>query len=176
MRLLKLLFLLLLVNCAHPADAQYIPWEKDKPLVWKDFAGTPDENSSFTAVTSSHIEYSYHCEWRDSVYKVTFQLKNLFNTQRSWCKKRNKDLLHHEQLHFDINEVFTRRLFVAFNSATYTANYKEEIRAIYDKFIAEERDFQTKYDSQTIHSKDWGSQVVWVQFIHKELDELPRNY
>jgi hypothetical protein len=178
MRLLKILVLLLLLNGATVAYAQELPWQKDKPLTWKDFAGVPDTNSTYAAVTSCRTKYNYHWEMRDSIYNITFKLENVFYTQLSWSKsgKRNKDLLHHEQLHFDINEVFTRRLYVAFTSAKYTANFKEEIRAIFEKLNAEERDFQIKYDTQTIHSRDWGSQVVWEQYIHKQLEDLPRNY
>jgi hypothetical protein len=161
---------------AVPARGQDIRWEEGKPLAWKDFDGKPDPNSTYTAVVNSRIEYSFHAEVRDSVYKITFKLENLFNTRASWVKKRNKDLLQHEQLHFDINELFTRRLWVALNAATYTANYRDEIAAIYKKLIAEERDFQTKYDNQTIHSREYGFQFIWEQFIHKELAALPRNY
>lgn len=178
MRLFTLFILLLLLIGARTASAQELPWVKGKPLTWKDFAGEPDSNSTYAAVTSCRTKYSYHWEVKDTVYNITFKLENVFYTQLSWSKsgKRSKDLLHHEQLHFDINELFTRRLYVAFTTAKYTANFRAEIQAIFDKFSAEERDFQVKYDTQTIHSRDWGSQVVWEQFIHKELDALPRNY
>ncbi|MDB5003215.1 MAG: hypothetical protein JWQ34_1440 [Mucilaginibacter sp.] len=178
MHLFKILSILLLLNCTTMVNAQEIPWRKDKPLTWKDFQGVPDANSSYAAVTNSRIKYNYRYELKDSVYKITFKLENVFYTQTSWSKKdqRNKDLLHHEQLHFDINELFTRRLSVALNSSTYTNNFREEIHFIYQRLMDEERDFQTKYDNQSIHSGDSGSQVVWEQYIHKLLMELPPNY
>jgi hypothetical protein len=177
MRLLKL-SLLLLLAIPTLTKAQEIPWIKDKSLAWRDFAGEADTTSTYAAVTSSRIKYTYNWALKDSVYKITFKLENVFNTKASWVKngKQNRDLLHHEQLHFDINELFTRRLAAALNSAIYTSNFREEINNIYQKIIAEERDFQIKYDSQSIHSRDWGLQVVWEQHIHKELEDLPRNY
>lgn len=177
MRLFKLLSLLLLLHCTA-VKAQEIFWVKDKPLTWKDFQGIPDPNSTYAAVTNSRIKYNYNNELKDTLYKITFKLENVFYTQTSWSKKdqRNKDLLHHEQLHFDINELFTRRLSVALNSATYTSNFREEIRIICQRLFDEERDFQTKYDNQTIHSRESGSQFVWEQYIHKLLTELPPNY
>jgi hypothetical protein len=159
-------------------NAQEIQWQKDRPLTWKDFQGTPDDNSTYSAVTSSQIKYSYSYVRKDTVYQLAFRVQNIFNMQSSWSKKgqRNKDVLHHEQLHFDINEFFARKLWVALNAATYTRNFREETHAIFEKILAEDRDFQTKYDNQTIHSREYGFQFIWEQVIHKDLDELPRNY
>jgi hypothetical protein len=111
MHLFKLLSILLLLHCTGMVNAQEIHWQKDKPLTWKDFQGMPDPNSTYAAVTNSRIKYNFNNELKDTVYKITFKLENVFYTQTSWSKKdqRNKDLLHHEQLHFDINELFTRR-------------------------------------------------------------------
>lgn len=64
----------------------------------------------------------------------------------------------------------------AFNAATYTANYREEIQAIFQRINKDRRDMQIKYDTQSNHSHDKGLQTVWEQYIHNQLEQFPRNY
>jgi hypothetical protein len=178
MQLLKIVLIISLLYCVAPARAQEIPWQKDRLLTWKDFQGTPPDGSGSDAATQSYIKYQYYHVMRDTTHVLSFKIQCLFNVQQSYKHKghTNKDLLSHEQLHFDITELYARRLAYALNHTTYTANYLGEMSAIYKKIFDECRDIQTKYDTQTIHSREYGYQFIWVQHIHKELDALPRNY
>ncbi|MES2376241.1 MAG: DUF922 domain-containing protein [Bacteroidota bacterium] len=178
MQFFRIVLLILLLYCASPAKAQEIQWQKDRPLTWKDFQGAvPDDNSS-SASTSSYIKYEWQHRMRDTTHVLSFKIHCMFNPQASWKRKgqTNKDLLSHEQLHFDITELYARKLAQALNSATYTANYREEIQAIYKKVFDEWRDMETKYDTQSTHSREYGYQFIWEQHIHDELTKLPRNY
>ncbi|TSJ44134.1 DUF922 domain-containing protein [Mucilaginibacter corticis] len=177
MRLLRIILLLSLLYCTNTVKAQDIPWIKDKPLKWKDFAGTPD-NGPHDATTHSYLRYTFYHHLQDTVHQLSFKVECLFSTQRSWVRPghEGENLLKHEQLHFDITELFARKLMAAFNAATYTANYREEIQAIFQRINNDRRDMQTKYDTQSNHSHDKGLQAVWEQYVHNKLEQFPRNY
>jgi len=179
MRLLKLIALLFLTFSPIFAKAQLIEWSEDRPLTWQDFKGRPDYKTGWGGVTFRNILYSYNCEFRDSVYKITFNIKSVFDTQKSWVKRAqmaNDYALSHEQGHFDINELFARKMAAAFHSTVYSSNYKEEIKAIFDKYWAALNAMEAKYDAETEHSNNATMQYQWQLYISLMLKNLPRNY
>jgi len=175
---LKLITLLFLTLSSIFAKAQAIEWHEDRPLVWTDFKGKPDHNGGAVAVSYWNTVYTYKIEIIDSVYHITFDLKNLFDANLSWRKRDYWDeyVLGHEQLHFDINELFTRKLAAAFHSAKFTSNYKSEIDAIYNKNRTRSAVMEALYDNETRHSNDQNMQYRWEFLIHLALRNLPRNY
>lgn len=157
---------------------QAIEWNPDRPLTWNDFSGKPDYRSTHGAVSYWNITYTYQCENRDCTYIVIFNLKNLFDTQGSWVKRDAESdyLLSHEQLHFDICELFTRKLAAAFHATLFTSNFKAEIEEIYNKIRGECDAMQSKYDDESQHSKNTNMQYRWELYVYEQLKELPRNY
>jgi hypothetical protein len=178
MKLIKTLVILLLLHSATLANAQIIKWSKDRPLTWADFQGPPDKSSPYDASTSFYTGYSFYCKHVDSLYIINFKLNGGFDTQRAWSVKRmtNEDVLKHEQLHFDIHEVYMRKLFAAFNAAKYTANYREEIKNIYNQVMDRLRAAQIKYDTDAGHSVNIDMQHYWETYIHRQLDAIPADY
>ncbi len=81
--------------------------------------------------------------------------------------------MQHEQVHFDIHELHARRLIQAFKAKTYTANYNEEIKAIYDQIQKEEQDMQIKYDTQSMRSNAQDEISVWSFSIRGQIAKLP---
>ncbi|MCC8424360.1 DUF922 domain-containing protein [Mucilaginibacter sp. UR6-11] len=179
MRLLKpLLSLSLLLCCLSAANAQQIKWDKNRPLTWDDFKGPVDMNSPHDAVTSCQVAYNYHCRHIDSVYVVTVAINSWFDCQASWAVKRmeNEDILKHEQVHFNIHELYMRRLAAAFKAARFTADYRREVRWIFDDVMREARAAQTKYDEQTEHSRDAKLQAYWDSYVQTQLDHTSPDY
>jgi hypothetical protein len=178
MRLLKLIILSILTISSTLIKAQDIQWQADRPLTWKDFKGKPNFKTGYSAITFTSITYDINCQTKDSVsYAITFNLHCLFYPQASWVRTReheSDDLLSHEQLHFDIAELYTRKLAAAFHSAVFTRNYKEEIDDIYKKNAEEHRLMQVRYDTEVYRSMNM--QLRWQLYIYLQLKELPRNY
>jgi predicted secreted Zn-dependent protease len=97
-----------------------------------------------------------------------------YNPNRSWTKSKDSDyLLAHEQLHFDITELFVRKLrkqLAEFGNDCeglskhiedyYNRNYKE--------FVA----YQDRYDRETKHSLNKEKQQFWEEKVSRELKEL----
>ncbi|MES2427258.1 MAG: hypothetical protein V4560_09810 [Bacteroidota bacterium] len=175
MQLLKLIIFSILTVSTTVIKAQQIQWEADRPLTWKDFKGKPGRAS---AATSSSIVYDYNAQTIDSVtYFITFNFKCVFNAEWSYVKSRehqSPDLLAHEQTHFDITELYTRKLAAAFHAATFTRNYKVEIEDIYKKNAEENRLMVVRYDKEVYRSMNM--QLRWQLYIYLQLKALPRNY
>ncbi|MES2269228.1 MAG: DUF922 domain-containing protein [Bacteroidota bacterium] len=155
--------------------AQTIKWDTNTPLTWTDFSGTIDKNNPYYAHTQARINYNY--KWRKSDYLFTYEFKidAGFEKNASWVRpgKESPELLQHEQLHFDISELFARKLSVAFNTKKYTANYEQEIKDIFAQIMKEVGAMQEKYDAETNHSANKDKQQEWETYVKEQLKQTP---
>lgn len=176
MQLKKLLTLLVISISPMLVKAQVIKWDANRPLTWADFKARPHDGSG--SVTYWGTRYTYKCDVFDCDYIITFDIANEFYTDASWVwwNQQNDYLLNHEQLHFDINELYTRKLAAAFHSAVYTDNFKAEIEKIYNDTMAECAVMESKYDAETEHAGNTNMQYRWQLYIYLQLKALPRNY
>lgn len=96
----------------------------------------------------------------------------------SWSHYNGDDayLLKHEQLHFDINELFTRKFAAAVNATVFTDNFRSEIQEIFNKNWAERCAMESRYDAESEHSRNSKMQYRWQLFVYLQLLHLPRNY
>ena len=84
---------------------------------------------------------------------------------KSWTKTNDKIALQHEQLHFDIAEVYARKIRKAFDSLNIKKCKTEYIyNGIYIRLGKACEEYQDKYDSEvyfdSIQQKKWGSKVT----------------
>ncbi|WP_175404048.1 DUF922 domain-containing protein [Mucilaginibacter sp. PPCGB 2223] len=157
------------------AQNNYKKWEKDSLLTWSDFKGTLDTPSSFGAMTNWHMPYSYHWSLKNGIYTLKFKVEGAIDRSRSWSKadKQTNALLAHEQLHFDISEIFARELFIELNKKAYTANYKNEVLDIVASVFKSATEMQQKYDEETDHSKNKIKQAEWELYVKHLLETAP---
>lgn len=165
---------LLVVFGAGQVQAQ-IKWDEKRPLAWKDFSSAVDSFSKHYANTKTSLNYQYHIHYHNGDYTLTFTVECLFLPNGSWCKpyKQTDALLHHEQLHFDIQELYARKLMAAFNARTYTANYITEVKTIYDAIAKEASTMQANYDNETRFSENRNAQLKWEKLVGKLLQQTP---
>jgi len=168
-------FVLLLYLLPLFANAQSVKWNPNRPLKWSDFAGVVDESIHQDAFTHCTTKYTCHWTRRNNHYQFNFTLNSGFDSQSSWCRKGKQTdlLLKHEQLHFDIHELYTRKIFIALNQGTYTDNYKNEIETIFRKMLKECQAVQDRYDDETDHSRIRDKQLEWEARIKAELIKAP---
>ncbi|MBG9378258.1 DUF922 domain-containing protein [Panacibacter sp. DH6] len=147
-----------------------INWRPGYKLSWKDFKAKPDMQSSYAAITDCTVTYSFGY----SNNLLNYQVFSFFNKNKSWSKSTNDTaLLLHEQGHFDINEIFTRKLKKAFNAYKLNeATVSEDLRAIFNKIWQEKIAFDMLYDQETDHSKNKTQQAGWNKKIADELSRL----
>ena len=156
-------------------EADKIFWKKEG-LTWVHFEAPPDETSTFHANTNAGLSYSWGLKNVNGIIELEYEVKSYFNTMGSWVRKdsRNDHLLKHEQLHFDITELYARKLKKQLAEVNVNALGKQprEILNRYYKIIDKERTLmQQKYDKETNHSIDKNAQARWQEFVERELNK-----
>ena len=147
-----------------------IPWEDSRKLTWADFKGTPKKLSPNAALTDSGMSIELICDGTTSMAKV----KCYFNPNRSWTKDRQSaSLLRHEQLHFDITELFVRKLRAQLSRfgddcEALSKHIEEYYQRNYKEFVA----YQDRYDRESEHSLNKEKQAYWEQKVARELAAL----
>lgn len=159
--------LALISVCAFAQDS-LLAWHKDRPLQWEDFAGAVNDSSHFDAECFAEVKYTYTFT---SPQDFHFDVQAVFNKGTSWIKAANKSdkLLKHEQVHFDIAQLYACKLQQAFYNYTYTSNFAEEVLQIFDVFNKEYHHTQKLYDEQSNHSLVSNRQQEWENFVHQAL-------
>lgn len=150
-------------------------WSKDKLLTWEDFKGKPIKSSPHAANTDSGFELQY--SYKSSDHFLVFELQTKFIKNKSWVKpdKKSEDLLKHEQGHFDISEIYTRKFKKnSIEEKFNEKNFRQKVSEINEKNKNEQNKYQDLYDKETDHSKNEQKQIDWNIKIAKDLKELEK--
>lgn len=147
-----------------------IEWGKTNKLKWSDFKGKPVKDPIYVvAETQCHIKYTDSYYDNNGIPK--FSIKCFFSKNESWTITSDVETLKHEQLHFDLWELITRKIRKAFldlnaksekNTSLYFKKYSEMI-----KYGSE---LQNLYDNESYFNKEM--QDYWSEKITKELKKL----
>lgn len=150
-------------------------WDASRKLTWSDFKGPVPPDAVPAATTASGISYEYSANLIHHEVKLDFKVTAFFYPNESWYKPEVCDahILQHEQLHFDISEVFARRMRIKLRNTSFTENVKSEIRKIYRETLKELEDLQDKYDWETNFSRNPEAQARWNAQIKEALERLP---
>ncbi len=173
----SLFLLLILFSGALPQEKEGIPWVATRKLSWADFRGTPPESRRVAATTASGISYSYRTKGPSGQYRLEFEVTALFYPRQSWYHRELCDslVLGHEQLHFDITELYARRMRALLERDTFGPDVKAEVRRIFKRLNRELSEFQARYDRETDFSRDREAQARWNAEIAAKLLETDRN-
>jgi hypothetical protein len=171
MKIFKLIiFALLFIGITANSFAQdTITWRSDYKLKWDDFKGKPDSSSQFGAISYCTIKYLLSTVNNSYSYKVFC----FFNKSISWTKGFDSIGLKHEQGHFDIAELFARRLKKKFRE--YKANIatiKQDFKILFEENNKERDKMDNLYDKETNFSRNKPKQAYWNKKILAELKKL----
>lgn len=152
-----------------------ITWSDSYKLTWDDFKGGPKENSTAAAITSSGIGFEYSI--KQSVFRVvSFKTKVLacFYPEKSWYKAQlaNAHILEHEQLHYDITELYARKFRQQLSRVKPSKTLKSELNALQESINKQLENRQHEYDSDTDFSRSPEVQEQWQELIKDELKKL----
>ncbi|GMN09437.1 hypothetical protein MTsPCn9_01070 [Croceitalea sp. MTPC9] len=166
-------FLLLGLSCFSQEIEDSYLWNKDFRLTWEDFKGAVPPDAVPAATTASGISYKYSANLIHHEVKLDFEVNAFFYPNESWYKPDvcNNLILSHEQLHFDISELFARKMRRRLSETSFSDNVKSEIRKIYKETLEELSDFQDRYDWETNFSRNREQQLRWNKQIAAALDE-----
>lgn len=155
-------------------DYDTISWSADTPLTWNDFQGKAPRNARAAAITASGISYRFSTSGTKDNMEVDFKIDTFFYPSKSWYQPELSDavILSHEQLHFDISELFARKMKARLAEEKFThSTVKAKVKSIYQEILKELDDFQNQYDRETNFSRDRGQQMLW----NKKIAEALRN-
>jgi len=168
-----LLVCLLITNILF---AQKIVWQEGLKLNWSNF------KSNINNQRGTNVVAYTNCGWVYSVVKssnpkspVKIKIETIFNEDKSWkdVKKINDYVLGHEQKHFDIAEVFARKLRKEVQEKIKTSgDFNKNFQAVYNRLLNDYRNFQVLYDKDTKHGMDEAKQTEYDQKISEELENL----
>ncbi len=142
-----------------------------RELVWSDFKGKPSpRNKLESASTGTTIKLNPIHVSEDS---VVLEVSNYFICDRSWTITDSAIVLEHERGHFDISEIYARKMRKQFVESKFNLKtLNNNVQNVFKKYDRELSLRQSKYDLETKHSIDRKMQGVWTKQIQKELMEL----
>lgn len=151
---------------------EMIPWSTERRLEWSDFKGKPFKTAWAAAVTASGITYEFSSVVENGNVNLDIKISTFFYPTESWVQPKlaNGVILSHEQLHFDISELFARKMRKRVAETTFTKNVKAEIKKIYREVLKELSAFQKKYDYETNFSRNLEKQLAWNQSVARDLE------
>lgn len=147
-------------------------WYPARKLTWNDFKGEPREGYPAAAEIKSGILV-------EAVIKpglpprVLPQVRAVMDTRFSWVKAeaRTDAILAHEQLHFDIAELFARKLRKQYRAQIRDVNsWQNYGQKLYDDLMHEFIRYQDHYDREVYAHPE--KQPDWNRRVERELDEL----
>ena len=167
-----LFFLLLIILGFNDSqDYETIAWSPENELTWEDFKGKAPNNDRAAATTASGISYQFSTSGSSGEIELDYLVSTFFYPNKSWYQPSLCDslILSHEQLHFDISELYARKMRKRLASSSFTQNVKAEVKQIYKEVLDELEEFQNLYDDQTNFSRDLEHQLLWNNKIEEAL-------
>lgn len=146
-------------------------WDKGIKLKKQDFKLLLIEDTnyynSFDILLTSPISYYYN--WNPKKENSIVDIYCLFNRRNSWITDTTKAKIEHEQIHFDIAEIYVReiRQKLAIKRNQRNTNYNKYVRII-NRFVHKAHRMQNRYDEETNFGKSIDKHHKW----RKKIDSL----
>lgn len=144
-----------------------ISWHLKRRLKIENFKANTDKRP-FQAATYSMIRYYASSSIISGKPKAYIQ--SVFNSDLSYFKRSDHDayVLHHEQLHFDITEIYARkfRKIIIENNLSFI-EFSDQHNSIFTKIQEELALKQDEYDSEVY--EDRTLQDKWNDWVKSEL-------
>lgn len=154
--------------CSFQQDNR-IPYQESRRLTWDDFKGKPDEKSVYKAKTESSLDIQISAQGQEA----TITMVTSFDMTKSWVKEKRDVLLQHEQTHFDIAELWSRKFKQRLKGKTFPAkSFQGVLSTMHQDIQKEGRAMQKQYDAETEHSINEKAQEKWTKKINADLKSL----
>ena len=143
-------------------DRNLIAWNLQDRIEWDDFHGEPRLDTPFDATIMTNIRHHYRIEFGQLHYDV----QAYFYPKHSWARRQSPALLEHERLHFDLTQVYAKRLrdYLAKCAEEPVKNrleIEENVTFFLDRWdLAEEH-----YDQITSHGLRYHAQLDWQERV-----------
>ena len=156
------------VLVAQSSDEELLDWSATRKLTWADYKAKPNWESDAAATTTTVLGVDY--TFKNSGFSYTIQSR--FSKTRSWGLHKTDYILRHEQGHFDIAEVYARKMHKKLSEYKFNKKtYQKDLGKIYETVTKEKTEMQNKYDKETNHSIKKEEQAEWLKKIAAMLEE-----
>ncbi len=153
------------------AEADQLYWNPERKLAWSDYLGNPDSLTATDPATATHLFGNFTIR-ADSMEVCCFAY---FRKSRSWVPKdaQTETRLAHEQLRFDITELYARMLKKkVIDKVKDSVSAKEEYKKEFTTIRKAVRDRLFLYEAETNHGEDARKENDWEEKIAYELQEF----
>lgn len=143
----------------------------DRKLTWEDFKVKQGSPQYYKGIAMTAYDVSYFFLHTDGT--LEYDVRAYFIKSQSWVMGvKSKELLAHEQLHFDIAELYARRIrkeiLDQFRKGTDDDQVEKIVKSLLDEIGAE----QEEYDIRTFNGSLADTQRRWKDRITESLNEL----
>jgi len=168
MKISALFFTLFTCQIYAQSDSININWAANYKLTWNDFKGNAKTQKTDESVAITHTRIKVATE--ESEKKTTFVVTCIFDKQNSWTTVGDAYILNHEQIHFDIAEIYARILRKKLSMINKKAqNIEAKVNELHQLTFNDCNKFQVQYDTETNHSKNKMKQQIWNEKVRKLL-------
>jgi len=181
MKRIVILIFYLFVSQSQSQKSNYLAWNKERPLLWSDFKGVYEDTGTLAqAKTTYKIEIEpleVLVDESDNIQNyLDMDVETRFYPEKSWVQESSDlvvitdNLLQHEQLHFDIAELYARKMRYEFSKLK-----KAKIRDfdayqnVWTRLWKECRAVQKKFDFETNHGIEDAESIAWTVRIKEQL-------
>lgn len=162
----------------------FILWQENKKLKIQDFKAENKDTIKVNrqqflgAISAIRIEYSSFQRNKNSV--PDFSIKTYFDPNQSWMLLKNDYVLQHEQIHFDLTELYARKMRKSVESlrqknVTNISIYRKKIQhwnvmkeKASNQFDADNQDYYIKIGQKILFQKN-PKQEAWKKKVDREL-------
>ena len=162
----------------------FILWQENKKLKIQDFKADNKDTIKVNrqqflgAISAIRIEYSSFQRNKNSV--PDFSVKTYFDPNESWMLLKNDYVLQHEQIHFDLTELYARKMRKSVESlrqknVTNISIYRKKIQhwnvmkeKASNQFDADNQDYYIKIGQKILFQKN-PKQEAWKKKVDREL-------
>jgi hypothetical protein len=145
-----------------------VVWKKDSLLKKEDFKAKVKKNELGSSTTCIFVYPN------ESNGVLVFSVEALFVKSKSFITPTSEYVLKHQQLYFDICELYARKLRKMISDKDFkkVSNVTEVIQQMYTKVNNEYAKEEQKYDTDTNYGLNAAKQQVWADDIQKQLTAL----
>lgn len=149
-------------------NEEVLEWNTARRLTWADYKASPNPQSDAAASTTTYLGIDYNI----TSTSFSFKIYSRFSKTRSWGLHKTSYILSHEQGHFDIAEIFARKLNKKMSEYKFNKKtYEKDLKKIYEDVTKEKVETQNQYDKETDHSINKEEQTKWLNKITALLQE-----
>lgn len=154
-------------------SAEAIEWSPELELSWDDYVYRDWSGRNYRgSMAITAVKISARGYLRRGVPE--FQVKAIFIRQDSWTSdSTDLSLLHHEQLHFDICEMYAAKIRRKINDLHKDGEKRPQTyRWHIQNLIARFNEYSQEYDKATKFGTDVAEQEKWRMKVQGELKRL----